>query len=398
MIYRLANPVRSYPWGSTSVIPDLLGRLPTGQPQAELWMGAHPSGPSMLEGGGSLLDRIATDPAGELGTAALAEFGPRLPFLVKVLAAAAPLSIQAHPTMSQAAAGFAAEDARGVPLDAPDRNYKDASHKPELLCALHPFRALAGFRAVPETVRLLAGLEVEALAPYLAMLRDQPGPAGLRQVVTAMLLAPAAERTAAVDAVAAACRAHQGGEFAAERRTVLELAERYPGDAGVLVALLLNYVELAPGEALFLPAGNPHAYLAGTGVEIMANSDNVLRGGLTGKHIDVLELLQVLDFTPGPPPLVDRRTAPDGEQLYPAPVREFRLTRLVLASDPSTVEGGQPQIMLCVEGSVEVSTVDGNAVMLARGESGYLPASEAKVILSGPGVLFRATPQPRVMR
>jgi mannose-6-phosphate isomerase len=392
VIYRLANPVRSYPWGSTTAIPELLGLPPTGEPQAELWLGAHPSAPSTVEGDGSLLERIEADPAGELGTAVVAELGPRLPFLLKVLAAAAPLSIQAHPSMAQARAGFAAEDARGVPIDAPHRNYKDASHKPELLCALGPFRALAGFRAVPDTVRLLTGLDVEALAPYLAMLRDQPGPAGLRRVVAAALSAPAAERAALVDAVAAACRAHPGGELAAERRTAAELAERYPGDAGVLVALLLNHVGLAPGEALFLPAGSPHVYLSGTGVEIMASSDNVLRGGLTGKHVDVPELLRVLDCTPGPPRLVASRTAPDGERLYPAPVREFRLTRLALGQIPSTVDGGRPQILLCVEGSVTVSTVDGSAEVLARGESGYLPASEEKVILSGPGVLFRATP------
>jgi mannose-6-phosphate isomerase len=385
--YRLDNPVRDYDWGSTTAIPRLLGVPPTGLPQAELWMGAHPSAPSRLAGDGTLAERIAADPGGELGDAVLAEFGARLPFLVKVLAAERPLSLQAHPTREQARAGYAAENARGVPLDAPTRNYRDQSHKPELLCALTPFRALGGFRALPDTVRLLDRLGVPELAPYRELLA---APDGLRQVVTAVLTLPAGRRAELVDAVAAACQAGPDGGFAAERRAAAELAAAYPGDPGVVIALLLNHVELAPGQALFMPAGNLHTYLSGTGVEIMANSDNVLRGGLTGKHIDVPELLRVLDFTAGPPPLVPPRPGPGGEVGYPVPVREFRLARHEVAGRPATVDGGVPQILLCVEGSLELSGVDGGSVPLPRGASAFVPADRKAVTLSGRGTAFRA--------
>jgi len=385
--YRLDNPVRDYDWGSPTAIPELLGVPPTGRPQAELWMGAHPSAPSRLAGDGTLADRIAADPEGELGAPVLAEFGPRLPFLFKVLAAAKPLSLQAHPTLEAARAGYAREDARGIPPDAPERNYADRSHKPEVLCALTPFHALGGFRAVPETVRLLDGLCVPELAPYRAMLAAADG---LRRVVTTLLTLPAERRAGLVGAVAVACRADPGGEFGAERRVAADLAVRYPADPGVVIALLLNHVELAPGEALFMPAGNLHAYLSGTGVEIMANSDNVLRGGLTSKHIDVPELLGVLDFAGGPPPLVTPRPGPDGGTQYPVPVREFRLTRYEVGDRPSTVDGGAPQILLCTAGSVELSGVDGDPEPLPRGASAYLPASRKAVTLTGRGVVFGA--------
>ncbi|MBI1757697.1 MAG: mannose-6-phosphate isomerase, class I [Actinobacteria bacterium] len=391
-MYRLDNVVRPYPWGSTTAIPDLLGLPPTGQPQAELWMGAHPSAPSLVRGGGSLLDRITADPLGELGASALAAHGPRLPFLVKVLAAAQPLSIQAHPTAEQASAGFVAENARAVPLDAARRNYRDASHKPELVCALTPFRALAGFRSVPDTMRLLASLGVAELAPYVGVLRRDPGEGGLRSVVASVLTAGVDRRAGLVSAVAAGCRATDGEEFVEERRTVVELADRYPADPGVVIALLLNHLCLQPGDALFMPAGNLHAYLRGTAVEVMANSDNVLRGGLTGKHVDVPELLRVLDATAGPPALVLPRPRAGAEQVYPAPAREFRLCRLRLTGETSTLDGGQPQILLCVDGEIAAADNDEEPVLLARGQSAYLPASVAKITIGGTGTLFRVTP------
>jgi mannose-6-phosphate isomerase len=388
VMFRLDNPVRDYDWGSTTAIPELLGVPPTGRPQAELWMGAHPSAPSRLVGAdGDLAGRIAADPEGELGKPVLAEFGPRLPFLLKVLAAHRPLSLQAHPTNEQARAGHAAEDAVGIPPGAPHRNYQDASHKPELLCALTPFRALGGFRALPQTRRLLAALGVPELAAYRDMLT---GPDGLARVVTAVLTMPERSRAGLVDAAAAGCRAAPGTGFAAERQVVAELAQAYPGDPGVVIALLLNYLELAPGQALFMPAGNLHAYLSGTGVEIMANSDNVLRGGLTGKHIDVPELLRVLDFSAGPAPLVPPRPGPGGVTSYPAPVREFRLDRYRPGGGVLTLDGGVPQIVLCVDGRLELSAVDGSSLTLSRGESAFVPASQRAVTLSGSGAAFRA--------
>jgi mannose-6-phosphate isomerase len=382
------NPIREYEWGSTSALPRLLRVPPTGRPQAELWMGAHDSASSTVDSG-SLALRIAADPVGELGESVAAEHGARLPFMLKVLAAASPLSIQAHPSLAQARAGYAAEEDRGVPLDARERSYKDDNHKPELLCALTPFRALGGFRAVPDTIRLLSGLSVPSLAADIALLGE---PDGLRAVVRRWLTEPVAEL---VGQVAAACDSDLTGEFAAEREVAVDLAAGFPGDRGVLIALLMNHVLLQPGEAMFMPAGNLHAYLSGTGVEIMANSDNVLRGGLTPKHIDVAELLAILDLTAGPPSLVPPNEVADGVFDYPVPVRDFRLTRFELGAGASTIDGGVPQILLCTSGSVELSDVDGTTLVLGRGRSAYLPASQKAVTVTGRGTLFRATTRPR---
>jgi mannose-6-phosphate isomerase len=414
----LTNPVRPYAWGSRTAIPALLGLPPSGEPQAELWMGAHPAAPSMLvraDGQESLLTRIESDPVGELGADVVAEFGSRLPFLLKVIAADAPLSMQAHPDAARALEGYTEENARGVPLEAPDRNYRDTSHKPEMLVALAEFDALCGFRSVPETVRLLdalvscaAGaparsLEAKAatvLRPYLAALRARPDQDGLREAVTGLLTLPAERRHGLVSAVAAACRrcaesgAPQPGAvpFAAELRTAAELADAYPGDVGVVIALLLNRVRLQPGEAIFLPPGNLHAYLRGVAVEIMANSDNVLRGGLTPKHVDVPELLRVLDVVAGPVAKPRPRSVAAVEQVYGAPVREFRLSRLRVAPPAEVRLGaGGPQILLVVDGAVTVADSAGDKpVRLARGASAWIPAA-VTVTVTGEGTAFRAT-------
>ncbi|HEY3633015.1 MAG TPA: mannose-6-phosphate isomerase, class I, partial [Jatrophihabitantaceae bacterium] len=290
MIYELDGVIRPYAWGSRTDIPELLGVEPTDRPAAELWYGAHPDDPARV--GETTLDQlIAADPVGMLGERVVAEFGPRLPFLLKVLAAETALSIQVHPNRAQALAGFAAEDAAGVPRDAPNRNYRDDNHKPELLCALTEFDALCGFRPVARTLELFDALDVAELARYRSALA---GPDGLRAAFTALLTA----EDPPVDAVVAALPRLAGSEWADLGAALTRVAGDFPGDIGITVALLLNYVRLAPGEAIFLAAGNVHAYLHGVGVEILANSDNVLRCGLTGKHIDVPELLKITDFTP----------------------------------------------------------------------------------------------------
>jgi mannose-6-phosphate isomerase len=438
----LDNPVREYAWGSRTAIPDLLGMRPSGEPQAELWMGAHPATPSTVVRNGrrrSLLTRIEADPVGELGENVAAEFGPRLPFLLKVIAADAPLSMQAHPDAARAVEGYVEENARGIPLDAPERNYRDSNHKPELLVALGPFDALCGFRAIPETVRLLevlvtcassapagslAAKAAGALGSHLAALRARPDQHGLREVVTRLVTLPEARRVGLVSAVAAACRrsvtqAALAGAvrapFVAEARTAADLAEAYPGDVGVVIALLLNLVHLDPGEAIFVPAGNLHAYLRGVAVEIMANSDNVLRGGLTPKHVDVPELLRVLDVTAGPVTMPRPRPAgQQGEEVYRVPVREFQLSRVrVTAAAPVRLGAGGPQILLVVDGAVTVAAVGahgtgagpdaglaagagpgpgfgGEPVLLERGASAWIPAGVA-VTAVGEGTAFRAT-------
>jgi mannose-6-phosphate isomerase len=390
----LDNPVRPYAWGSRTVIAELLGRpTPSPHPEAELWLGAHPGDPSHLVAADgrrtSLLDALRADPDTLLGPDRAAKWSGNLPFLLKVLAADEPLSLQAHPSAAQAAEGFARENAAGLPVDAPTRNYRDGSHKPELICALTEFHALVGFRPVPDTIALLRALDVAELRPHLALLVDQPDADGLRALFTTWITLPPVVLDGALPALQEACvRLAQsgpggpGGELGREARMALELSERYPGDAGVLAALLLNLVVLEPGEALYLPAGNLHAYLSGAGVELMANSDNVLRGGLTSKHVDVAELLRVLDFRPVTPPVL-RGTADDGWVRYDTDAAEFLLRRL--SGDATTgevaVPDSGPRILLCTAGSARVRG-DAAAQELGRGQALWLGASDTGVTVA----------------
>lgn len=400
----LHGAVRSYAWGSRTSLAALQGRpVPSEHPEAEIWLGAHPGDPAKVgTGSHSLLQLIDSDPVGQLGAETARNFGARLPFLLKLLAADEPLSLQAHPSSVQASEGFAREDASHVPIDSSVRNYKDASHKPELIVALTEFHALAGFRHPTKTVEFMDALDVEALSGYRSLLADQPDDAGLRTVFTSWITLPGPALDALLPLVAEGCirylaaRKHpDSGEFFAEARTLLELGESYPGDAGVLAALLLNRVTLTPGQGLFLDAGNLHAYLSGTGVEIMANSDNVLRGGLTPKHVDVPELLRVLDFRPAEVDVLDPVVPPDGVPVrYVTPAPEFALTRSVLA-EGSEIElaGEAPQILLCTRGRVALRDRDGS-LTLEQGASVWVAASDPTVTVSadrGDAEIFRAT-------
>jgi len=395
----MRNKIRPYAWGSRTAIADLLGQpSPAAHPQAELWMGAHPDDPSVLVGDGeerSLLDVVRADPAGTLGSAVVAEFGDRFPFLLKVLAAAEPLSLQAHPSAELARRGFNAEEEAGIARSDPNRNYTDPWPKPEMICALTELHALCGFADPPHTVALIEELGVPELRHYLGLLAGQPDAEGTRALFSTLITLPPAAIAQVLDAVLAACvtKVREGASpFLAHYRTALELAERYPGDAGVLASLMLNRMTLQPGQALYLHSGNLHAYLSGTGVEIMGNSDNVLRGGLTPKHVDVPELMRVLDFTPGPAEVLggtpDDAEAP--EIVYCTPAREFRLTRLTIGPQPRDVTHPGPQILLVTEGAVTVASAD-RSMELPRGRSVWIPASDRDVRVSGAGQVFRAT-------
>ncbi|MFJ6572086.1 mannose-6-phosphate isomerase, class I [Streptomyces sp. NPDC091292] len=392
---RLTNTVRPYAWGSTTAIPRLIGAEPTGEPQAEMWMGAHPGAPSRTERG-ALNEVIDADPERELGAPAVAKFGPRLPFLLKILAAGAPLSLQVHPDLAQAREGYADEERRGVPVDAPHRTYKDANHKPELICALTPFDGLCGFRRPTETADLLARLDVDSLKPYADLLLAHPEADALREVLTAVLTADPAEMATTVTETAAACerlaKPDADAPHRADYAAYAALAHHYPGDPGVIAAMLLNHVRLQPGEALFLGAGVPHAYLEGLGVEIMANSDNVLRCGLTPKHIDVPELLRVVRFEASDPGVLRPEATPEGEEIYETPIDEFRLSRHTRPEGAAhyDVTAATPQILLCTAGTVHARSTATGELTLAPGESAFVPAGE-KTEVSGAGTLFRAT-------
>ncbi|MER7773278.1 mannose-6-phosphate isomerase, class I [Kitasatospora sp. NPDC096140] len=389
----LTTTIQPYTWGSTTALAELMGVAPTGEPQAEMWLGAHPAAPSYVDRGQGpvALDRLtAAGPLAELGPALVSRFGPRLPFLLKLLAVDSPLSVQVHPDRAQAAAGFARENAEGIPLDAPHRTYRDDQHKPEMIVALTRFRALCGLRAPEQCADLLDALGVDRLKPYAEELRARPGEAALRKVFTAFLTPPDGLLAAVAEAVRLA--AASGGRYAADLVAYAAVTRSHPDDPGLMSALMLNQVTLQPGQALFIGAGVAHAYLSGLGVEVMASSDNVLRCGLTSKHVDAAELLKVVRFTAVPIRAVEaRRDETTGEHMYPAPVDEFRLSRFDLARGdrpyPLTVDA--PQIVLCTGGSATVASPE-RSIALGPGRAAYAPAGEA-LRLSGEGTVFRVT-------
>ncbi|MFI5777795.1 mannose-6-phosphate isomerase, class I [Nocardia sp. NPDC051570] len=392
-MHELVGALRSYAWGSRTALAQLCGRpVPSAHPEAELWYGAHPADPARVRLDGrstSLLDVVAADPQHELGPVAPA-FGDRLPFLLKILAAEEPLSLQAHPSAEQARAGYQRENHARVPLDSPMRNYRDENHKPELVVALERFEALAGFREPRRTVALLQALAVPELVPYAELLGAQPDSDGLRTLFTTWITLPQAMLSTLLPKVLDGCVRYlspsadespmAAKEFVSEAQTTLELAEAYPGDAGVLAALLLNRITLEPGQGLFLDAGNLHAYLRGIGVEIMANSDNVLRGGLTPKHVDVPELLRVLDFEPLELPIVRPEPLGDGAFVYRTPAPEFQLRRYELAAgaEPVEVLTGGPGIILCTAGTVRLRQ-GADELRITPGSAAWISAVDGTV-------------------
>jgi mannose-6-phosphate isomerase len=384
---------RAYAWGSTTAIQALSGTEPDGTPLAELWFGAHPDSPARVPALDATLDElIAADPATLLGRAVLDRFGPRLPFLLKLLAAEQPLSIQVHPTRAQAEAGYDDEDARGVPRDAPTRNFRDRNHKPELLCALSEFEALCGFRPVADTLRLLDAFDLPELEPV----RELLGTAGLRAAFEYLLHLPSASELVA--AVRARAELLTTSEWAGATQAVARTGAAFPTDIGVVLTLLLNHVRLQPGEAIYLGAGNVHAYLHGLGVEIMASSDNVLRCGLTDKYVDVAELLRVTDFSE-----LDEPRWPDDDEEFgtdfttPAPDFSLHSADLDAFRKPgreeascATGDAGLPYIALCVSGRVHVET-DNTGVELSPGQAAFVPARDPAFTLRGVGATFLAT-------
>ena len=389
----LEGALRPYPWGSHTLIAQLRGEpSPSPQPQAELWFGAHPAAPATVNGQG-LDEAIAADPAAALGKRVTEAHGGQLPFLVKLLAAAAPLSIQAHPSLEQAQEGFARENTEGIALNSPNRNYKDPNHKPELIVALTEFRALAGFRPVPDTAAFFAELGSAELDRYATLLPTD-GEGDLRALFTTLISLPHQPRVELIESVQRAAEElvdqHSAPAWMVDAAEVyLELNRAYPGDLGVLAALLLNVLTLAPGEAAFLRAGQLHAYLSGLGVEVMANSDNVLRGGLTTKHVDVPELVKVLDFSTLENPRAEAAPSHGGVE-FQLPVDSFAVRVHSLAhGETLVIDEDGPAIVLCTSG--EVRGPDG--FVLSQGNAAWAPASEREVQLTAEGAaqVFVAT-------
>jgi len=391
-----------YEWGDDRLIPETLGIEPSGKPCAELWMGAHPKAPSKING--IPLDEIlANDPVRVLGgaTASAASSMPEFPYLFKLLAVAKPLSIQAHPTKRQAREGFAREESEGIDKSLPTRVYLDANPKPEIAAALTGFEAKCGFRPVERSRALFSELAAyennEHLQEIVAHLGFSSSSADRLQLAMAWLLDLRGERlTSVVDAtVRAAVAIHRDDhEFADDLRWTGIIHDAFPGDIGVVVALLLNHVKLEPGEALFLHAGQIHAYLCGGIIELMANSDNVIRGGLTPKHKDVSELLRVVDFEPHVPPV---QIATNGHHRFDSPVPEFRLSRHDFTSgeplDPFHPSG--PEILFVTQGTATVTWGEGadDVITAGRGSQILVTGATSKYRLTSTDALvWRAAP------
>lgn len=411
MFVGITNTPRDYAWGSTTAIAQLLGREPSGEPEAELWLGAHHGSsstilePRAIGGYANLLDWLTAEPDVTLGVKRKIN---RLPFLLKILAAEQPLSLQAHPSLKQAKKGFARENEAGVPLDAPERNYKDEGHKPEVIYALSSrFEALAGFRPLALTQllvdELVAAAEAlpdesrEALAQWRAALDGEPQLV-LKRTVSWLLSGDDGVPPLLTAIASAAPLTAEGSAFSADFATAVELSQLHSGDPGVAVALLLNRVSLRQGEALYLPAGNIHAYLSGLGVELMASSDNVLRGGLTSKHVDANELLSVLDFRPLPAPLLPAILGENGLEIFRPDVPDFVLVKVTVDEEGDTwrkpseasIQLTGPAIAIATAGAVTIAGERSSSV-LARGESVYVTPDEGMITFTGSGTAFLAT-------
>ena len=392
-VYKLKNRIQKYAWGSVSAIPELLGYSnPDNEPLAELWMGAHPKSPSVIIGPGgkeiALNEYIDADAEKVLGEGSAKRFNGRLPYLFKVLAAGSPLSIQAHPSLEQAREGYRRENEAGIAIDAYNRNYKDDNHKPEIICALSEYHAMRGFRHPDAIIENFRKIMIPELEPAINALESS---SGLKVFFTGLMRLGAASRASLIK------NALKAGENLPDFRWIKRFSELYPGDTGILSPLYLNVVTLKPGEAMYLAAGELHAYLEGTGIELMANSDNVLRGGLTPKYVDVDELLSTLNFTSCEPEILTPVKISGMEYAYAADVPEFYLSRIELADGqyvlPNDYGPELPSVFICLEGEIEISDTagqEGSSVTVARGDAAFADFGSS-LTLKGRGLLYRAS-------
>lgn len=394
-IHVLRNSIQTYAWGSHTAIAELLGRpAPAEEPQAELWMGAHPKAPSMVKLNGehsSLIDLIRKNPLEFLGQQVAARYDNQLPYLLKVLAAETPLSIQAHPNSDQAAAGFAAENDLGIPLDASHRNYRDGHHKPECICALTPFWGLCGFRRIPEILSMLERVCPRGLGSELHHLNMKPNADGLRAFFQSLLTLKRKKVLKVIQEAMIHAAALREKDAAFDWMVKLETV--YPADIGVIFPAVLNLIRLQPGEALFLPSGELHAYLHGVGIELMANSDNVLRGGLTSKHVDVPELTSVLSFREKSIDILQPLTCRPHEKIYRTPAEEFVLSVITLKQSDTYESPTQrsAEIMLVTQGKVDIRNEDqGERIEMTKGVSVIVPAVVPQYQMKGEGVVYKA--------
>jgi len=396
-ILRMVNPVQAYAWGSKTFIRDLLCTLkPDNKPQAELWMGAHPKLPSQILNGDILVNLdyiIGEDPVDFLGKKTAGMYHDQLPFLLKVLAADEPLSIQVHPGKKQAKSGFAYEEKAEIPIEAPHRNYKDTNHKPELLVALTPFHAMCGFREYSELIQNLKKYLPDTKLAELDSFIANPNPENLKTLYSALLKLESIAKDKLLSAYLK--NIEKAGPADEQEKLIkdwtIKLNKFYPKDTGILSPLFLNIIVLKPMEGLYLPAGVLHSYLQGAGMEIMANSDNVLRGGLTSKHIDIEELLKAVDFTSKTIEPVKAIKKTETEAIYKTPAEEFALSIIKHASEKTInfEPSGSPEVLFCYEGSFVIENCS-QFLTLEKGQSLFVPYEVEGYSIKGTGTIFRA--------
>ena len=392
----LKNPIQQYAWGSRTFIPELLGHtVPSAEPQAELWMGAHPKAPSLVLTNGlwtPLNTLIQQQPEIILGKHISKKFSGNLPFLFKILAAAEPLSIQAHPNKIQARQGYKKENELNIKISDPQRNYRDQNHKPEIICALTSFWALKGFRKVQEILHFIDALGLISLRNEVEALNKQPSTSGLKSFFKALMDMEAKKRSRVISEATA--MATQSEDRSPEYKWVSKLYEKYPQDIGVLSPLFLNLIQLQPGEALYLPEGELHAYLDGAGIELMANSDNVLRGGLTPKHVDASELLNVLQFIPGDIDVLLPAENRGGEHIYQTGAKEFQLSLISLGKGIThqSPPNRNVEMMICTEGDAQIfSPGEPAGLAIDKGTSILVPAAAGAYQIQGEARIFKAS-------
>ncbi|ERT11470.1 mannose-6-phosphate isomerase [Photorhabdus temperata] len=385
---KMINQIQHYSWGSKTALTHIYGvENPDDLPMAELWMGTHPKSSSIVadpETGKpvALNKLIASDPEKYLGKKVSDRFH-RLPFLFKVLCAAQPLSIQVHPDKASAEEGFTKENSAGIPLDSPERNYKDDNHKPELVYALTPFRAMNGFRPLNEIAQLLE--VVTAAHPKIQFFIQKPDEQNLAFLFSQLLHMRGKQKQLALGVLKSALNSRIGEPW----DTIKKMTEFYPDDNGLFTPLLLNVIELEPGQAMFLCARTPHAYLEGVALEVMANSDNVLRAGLTNKHMDIPELMANLDFVSKP--INTLLTLPKQQkkvQNFPVPVNDFAFSVYSLSKQPIILENDSASIVFCIEGQTVIQSGE-HQLNIFPGESVFISAAEKAVIIHGDGFTAR---------
>ncbi|HFQ5006467.1 TPA: mannose-6-phosphate isomerase, class I [Vibrio vulnificus] len=396
--FKLDNPVKNYEWGSKTAIQSLFGiDNPNGEPQAEIWMGAHPNGCSTvsIDGESVLLSKlIQSNHEGILSKATAEQFG-ELPYLFKVLAAGQALSIQVHPSKEEAEVGFAREEAQGIDRSAAQRNYRDPNHKPELVYALTPYQAMNGFRAFDDILarftHMVGAVHMPTVQALLEVFKANKTSYGLEAFFTGLLSLQGDDKLQSLAALLEYVKLHQKQDLEEDLCSlVLELAQSYPSDIGLFAPFMLNVLTLKPGQAMYLDARTPHAYLKGAGLEIMANSDNVLRAGLTPKHIDVDELAKCTLFEEKPVESLLCQPETDGDYYhYPVSVPDFNFDCFMQADD-IVVQLCSAEILFAIDCDATLSHKSGEKITITKGESVFIPAYAQEYTLSSKGRVARA--------